>query len=156
MFLRSYVYVDRPFEAVRRLVVTPPAAWTAGLDGDSGQELLAKVGVHVVGIPIYRHVRLHFPTAPISAADSVLLPVSWQVTGGQALFPEMQGDLHIAPFGPERTQITLSATYRPPFGALGEAIDRSILNRLGDATVHDFVRRLGDNIERLLRPAQPG
>lgn len=116
--------------------------WSVGLDCD-GCELMAKVGVTLAGIPVYKQVRLHVGAAPeLLREDRVMLPVSWETAGGPPIFPKMAGTLHVEPAGPELTRITLNATYDPPLGALGALIDRSLMHRLARMTMMDFVERL--------------
>ncbi|MDQ6949964.1 MAG: hypothetical protein M3256_27895 [Actinomycetota bacterium] len=146
MFARYYTYVEFPFEEVSKLLLQPSPQWLAGLDGDSGDELLARVGVRVGRIPIYKHVRLQPEHGRMLRPIKVIVPLAWKTSGGPPIFPEMHGQLEAEPFGSARTQLTLSANYEPPLGALGEAIDRALLYRLGDATLHDFMARVVDNV----------
>jgi hypothetical protein len=44
---------------------------------------------------------------------------------------------------PGRTQLAISARYAPPLGPLGRAIDRVILFRVAEATLKDFLDRVG-------------
>jgi hypothetical protein len=37
----------------------------------------------------------------------------------------------------------MSARYLPPWGALGSAVDRALLHRVAEATVKDFLDRVG-------------
>jgi hypothetical protein len=64
----------------------------------------------------------------------------------------MDGDIELGPLGPGRTQLALSARYRPPLGTLGRAVDRVLLHRVAEATVKDFLDRVAD---ALTRPPQP-
>jgi hypothetical protein len=45
--------------------------------------------------------------------------------------------------GGGRTQLAISARYRPPLGAVGRAVDRVLLHRVAEATVKDFLDRVG-------------
>jgi hypothetical protein len=58
----------------------------------------------------------------------------------------MEGDLELAPFGPGVTHLAMSGRYTPPFGSVGEALDRAMLNRVAEATVRDFVQRVAERI----------
>jgi hypothetical protein len=40
----------------------------------------------------------------------------------------------------------MSARDRPPLGAVGQAVDRVLLHRVAEATVKDFLDRLGQAI----------
>ena len=85
----------------------------------------------------------------MSAGRSVL-PISWKSVGGPPLFPELEGQLEVEEIGKDRTLVTLSASYQPPMGELGAAVDRAILHRLADATMKDFVDRVAQRLEAAL------
>lgn len=92
----------------------PNHPWVVLLDGN-GREHLAKVGVSIGGLRIYKHVRLQVGASTATLRrDSVMLPVTWQAVGGPPIFPKMEGTLHVEPGGPETTKLTLNARYDPP------------------------------------------
>ena len=43
---------------------------------------------------------------------------------------------------------SMSGRYSPPFGSVGEALDRALLHRVAEATVRDFVERVAASITR--------
>jgi hypothetical protein len=154
MFARYFTYVDFPFEQVSRLLRQPNPPWLSGLDGNGGNELLARVGVRLAGIPVHKQVELEPGPAWLVHPTKVLVPLAWHTSGGPPLFPGMEGQLEAEPFGSWRTQLTLSATYQPPLGTLGEALDRALLFRLGDATLYDFTSRVIEQLRLQLQSQQ--
>jgi hypothetical protein len=40
----------------------------------------------------------------------------------------------------------MSARYRPPLGAFGQALDRAMLHRVAEATIKDFLDRVGERV----------
>ena len=66
----------------------------------------------------------------------------WTATGAPGLFPALEADLEVAPLGPNRSQLAMSARYEPPFGPIGRAIDRTVLFRVAEATLKDFLDRV--------------
>jgi len=80
------------------------------------------------------------------------LALRWEATGvGGGLFPVLDADLRIAPDGDHDTVLTMTGVYRPPFGPLGEALDRAILHRVAAATIQGFVARVAAQLT-----GQPG
>ena len=74
------------------------------------------------------------------------LALRWEATGpGGALFPVLDADLKLAPDG-EGTMLTMAGSYRPPFGSLGQALDRALLGRVAAATVRSFIAQLAVQI----------
>jgi hypothetical protein len=141
--------VNLPYRSGRivALVSAPQHHWTIALEG-SGHEHLASVGVRIGQVPLYKHVKLTLGKVPeVVRGNSVMLPVSWEAVGGPALFPRMEGTLHISPEEDEVTRLTLNACYEPPLGPLGEVLDRALLRHLAQATIKNFVVRLAASLE---------
>ena len=68
----------------------------------------------------------------------------WAAAGATGLFPSLDADLEVAPLGPHRTQLAMSARYVPPLGAVGRAIDRAVLFRVAEATLKDFLDHVAE------------
>lgn len=155
MLARAYVYLERPFADVAGTLIGPSQAWLAGLDGASGEDLLARVGIELQGLRVYRHVRVSTGDASSLSDGGTSIPLAWHPSGGEALLPDLHGTLDVEAVG-ARTQLTLNANYTPPLGFLGSAVNRLLLYRLADATILDFVQRVANNVERILAgPPRP-
>ena len=157
MFAQHIVPLPYSFGTVERVLTDPGHAWTAGLDGAGGAELLARVGVKVAGVPVYKHVKLELgqPLLRVSS-NRMLIPVSWHTYGGPPLFPVLEGHLEVDGASLEQTTLGLKANYAPPLGGLGRIIDRTLLRGLAQATVKDFVERLAEALEvQIRRSLQP-
>jgi len=147
VFAQHTVYLPYRSRRLVALLSAPGHSWTIALDGN-GHEHLARVGVRIGQVPLYKHVKLTLGQVPeVVRGDSVMLPVSWEAVGGPPLFPRMEGILHINPEGDEMARLTLNACYEPPLGTLGEVLDRALLRHLAQATIEDFVVRLAASLE---------
>lgn len=150
MFVRYYVELARPFEEVEGRLVDAPERWIPGLLREAeqrGGRLLAEVGFPLgADRRLAKEVEITLGP-PYRIPSKTLLPLSWQATGAQYLFPSMEADLEVAVLGPRRTQVSISARYKPPLGAVGRALDRTMLHRVAEATVKDFVDRVAETIE---------
>jgi hypothetical protein len=98
-----------------------------------------------VGVPA-KSVLLHVGQARIRR-DGTAFPVTWRATGPTALFPRMQADLVVAPIGVQSTSLVFEGTYEPPFGFVGGAFDRLVMNRVAEMTVKIWVDRVGRLME---------
>ena len=76
-------------------------------------------------------------------ATKTLIPLRWEATGPRGVFPSMEADLEIAPLSADRTQLAMSARYVPPMGAVGRAMNRTMLFRVAEATLKDFLDGVG-------------
>jgi hypothetical protein len=73
--------------------------------------------------------------------------IRWEAAGsGGGLFPVLDADIRLAPAGADTALLTMTGSYRPPLGALGDALDRTVLHRVATATIRGFLARLADQI----------
>jgi hypothetical protein len=79
--------------------------------------------------------------------------MTWEATGSGRLFPKLEADLELAPLGPSRTQLAISARYRPPLGAVGRVVDRAALHVVAEATIKDFLDRVAERLTTSLAVA---
>lgn len=157
MFIRYYLDLEIPFEVAETALLDQPEAWVPGLARaaeDRGESLLAEVGFSVdSGHRVDKQVEIEFGD-PYRIPAKTLLPMAWHATGPEQLFPSLDADLEVAAMGPNRTQLSVSARYRPPGGVVGRALDRALLHRVAEATVKDFLDRVGETlISRASSPA---
>jgi hypothetical protein len=148
MFARYFVELPVGADRVEDVLTDATSDdWLPGIARDAnhrGDVLLAEVGfgddvrlARTVAIELGELVRMPSKT---------VVPLRWQATGAAGLFPALDADLEIAPLGPHRTQLAMSARYVPPLGALGRAIDRGMLFRVAEATLKDFLDRVGEAV----------
>jgi hypothetical protein len=79
--------------------------------------------------------------------DCAGLAIRWEAAGpGGSLFPVLDADLRLAPAGGNSTLLALEGAYRPPFGAIGAALDRVILHRVAAATIRNFLNQVAASI----------
>ncbi len=145
MFIRYFIEIPRPMAEVEPELLESPGSWSAGPARGAearGEELLAEVGFGPPGARIGKRVELQFGE-PIRLPSKTVLPMSWKPAGLESLFPRLEADVEVGQLGPERTQLSISARYTPPFGSLGRVLDRALLHRVAEATVKDFLDRAG-------------
>ena len=135
------------FDAARpRLMGLAQGGWLADASREAFGELgrgLARVGP----VPaVSRLVEVQFG-AMATHSRSAVLPLRWQAAGtGGGLFPALDADIMVAPYGESRTLIALTGVYRAPLGPVGAALDRVVLRRVAVATVRRFVQRVQEAI----------
>ena len=139
MFVGDEVRLDVGFAVARERLTRlgeSDALLAPSADGyDAG---LARVGPGVVSKLVRVRVR------ELSWTDkSGGLALRWEATGaGGKLFPVLDADLTLADFGAQGTLVALAGVYRPPFGALGQALDRAVLHRVAVSTIKGFLARV--------------
>jgi len=144
MFLRAYVELHLPITKVEEALLRTPAEWIPGLASSAeqhGDQLLAEVGFPVSRLQLGKQVEIELGP-PVRTSGRTWLPVTWRATGPRGIFPTLEGELEVAALGTQLTQLGLSARYKPPFGVLGDSLDRALLHRVAEATIRDFVERV--------------
>ena len=149
MFIRYYLDLAVPFEDVERALLSEPTTWVPGIARDAeagGQRLLAEVGFDVgASRRVDKEVEIEIGE-PYAIPSKTMLPIAWKATAAERIFPQLEADIEIAPLGTSRTQLSISARYRPPLGPIGRALDRALLHRVAEATVKDFLDRVGEGV----------
>jgi hypothetical protein len=149
MFLRYFLMLPVPCDEVATSLLEDTEAWVPGLlraAEDRGRLLLADVGFGPQTRRIDKGVEIRIGT-PYRTPSKTLLPMTWSATGPERLFPQLDADIEVVGLGPNQTQLSISARYRPPMGAVGRVLDRAMLHRVAEATIKDFLDRVGDRIE---------
>jgi hypothetical protein len=149
MFVRYYVDLAAPFGAVEDRLLDEPDRWLPGLledADDRGARLLADVGFALRDdVRVDKQVDVRIGDVYRMPGKS-LIPITWNAAGGGRLFPALEGDIEIAALGEHRTQLSISARYTPPLGAVGRTLDRALMHRVAEATVKDFLDRVVEEI----------
>jgi hypothetical protein len=141
MFVRYYVELAMPIEEAERRLLDSPGDWVPGLAreaGARGDALLGEVGFGEGRLRVAKAVHIEL-RPPARLGSTAVLPLTWSPTGPGGLFPTLEADLEIAPLGPARSQLAISARYEPPLGIVGRAVDRALLHRVAEATIKDFL-----------------
>jgi len=145
------VRLDVSFAVARdRLVRLGHSGALLGTSEDAYGPGLARVGA--AGVSKLVQVQVHELTWTDRWAG---LALRWEATGAVGgLFPVLDADITLAPAGQEVTVLTMTGVYRPPFGPLGQALDRAVLHRVATATVRSFLTRVAAQITGQPGPAQ--
>ena len=145
MFVRYYLELPLPAGRVEEALLDSPSEWLAALAGTAqrrGDGLLAQVGVGPLGQRLAHRVNITLGS-PVRFPSTTSLPLCWEPIGAHGLLPRLEADLESGTLGEERTQLAISARYRPPLAGVGRTVDRLLLHRVAEATVKDFLDRLG-------------
>lgn len=139
MFVIHSVHLKRPVESVSRILLDDPATWFP-----------AAVGVHIVGIPVRKHVNIEFGQTVTTATWS-LLPLTWKATFPDKLFPVMTGKLELAAVSKDECRLTVSGMYEPPLGRLGVQLDEAFMHRMAQGTVEELAQSVAAQLEKAVR-----
>lgn len=136
--------ISFPSARARLEALTRGGLMMSASDEAYGEEVTGLMRVGPTGFS--RLVRVQFRDLP-ERGNSAGLALRWEVAGaGGVLFPVLDADVELIRAGPQATWLTLAGAYRPPLGALGDALDRAILHRVANATIRGFLGRIAAGI----------
>lgn len=147
VFARYFIELPLDADRVEGVLAREAGGWLPGIATEAnhrGDVMLAEVGFGD-DVRIERSVKIELGETIRMPAKTVV-PLRWAAVGARGLFPSLEADLEIAPLSAGKTQLAISARYVPPLGALGRAIDRALLFRVAEATLKDFLDRLGEAV----------
>ena len=152
MFVGDEVRLEVRFAVARdRLTRLGESGALSGASEDAYGPGLTRVGVAGVSKLVRVQVR-ELSWTGLTAG----LALRWEATGpGGGLFPVLDADLKLAPDG-EGTMLTMTGSYRPPLGSLGEALDRAVLRRVAAATIRSFLAQVAAQITGQSHPDGAG
>lgn len=118
-----------------------------------GVEYLLRVGPAGTMPGVSRLVRVRF-AEPSHRDGTMSVALRWEATGAvSGLFPALDADIRLSPDGGDRSTVTLTGSYRPPLGVLGERLDRLVLHTVATATITTLLTRIAAALEGA--PAPP-
>ena len=102
---------------------------------EQGRDLLVRAGVGAVSKQVL--VQL---LQPYEHEHTTVVPLRWVATGAAGtLFPQLDGNLELAPTDDECSTLRLAGAYRAPLAAVGATLDRVLLHRVAEASVSRFL-----------------
>ena len=154
MFVGDEVKLEVSFpSALARLESLKRGGLLISASGNAyADEITGQMRVGLAGLS--RLVRVQFRDLS-ERANTAGFALRWEVTGpGGEMFPVLDADVEFIRAGAQSTWLTIAGTYRPPLGALGEALDRAILHRVAVATIRGFLRRIATSITSEPEPGE--
>jgi hypothetical protein len=146
MFVTEEAALPLPYEAARKRLLEYLRAdglQASSTDGfEAGRELLVRAGVGAVSKEVL--VQL---LQPYEQGQATVVPLRWVATGAAGtMFPQLDGNLELAPEGEEASTLTLAGAYRAPLAAVGATMDRVLLNRVAGASIRRFLNEVADDL----------
>lgn len=153
VFVHFFAHIARPHDEVERVLLEAPATWLPSVVEsayETGDGVRARVGIGKRGRLTKKVVV--YVGEPLRDARRTVIPIRVEAAGPTGLFPQLDADLEIAPVGPDTTQLTLNGSYRPPLGAAGALLDSTLLHRVAEAVVKNFVDRVAGILQDAASP----
>jgi hypothetical protein len=148
--IRSFDYVNHPYERVREILTTNAVAVfrEATQAATSRTRAVASaLRVDIAGLEIAKEIAIDVRDVTESAGGAKSTPVTrlaieWKAATTPGLFPFMKAELAVYPLTATETQLDFSGNYEPPGGWLGSAVDAVVGHKIAEASVHRFVSQV--------------
>jgi hypothetical protein len=156
--IRSYDYVNRPYERVRdalrqnALTIFRSATKSAAA---RAQSIAAELHVDFGGIGVKTDINISIKNIEEKIVDATSTPTTrllleWEAASVPGLFPLMKGELSVYPLTSTETQLDFSGFYEPPFGAVGRTMNAIVGHRIAEVSVHRFVSDVAGYLRQAL------
>jgi hypothetical protein len=147
-FVQDFTILDRPYEEVAAEVRGGIGVLLgAGIEETRAEGERLRVKVAPAGWPGVLAKTVEVRSGPVRArGNGQVVGFSWEAARGASLFPRLDADLEVAPFGIGETVLEIQARYEPPAGPLGRGSDRLLLHRLAESTVRAFLHAIASNL----------
>jgi hypothetical protein len=155
--IRVYDYVNQPFERVRDALLADATgifSRATSVAGERAHKLASALRVQVAGLEIRKEIEIEVAgfreseRAGSGFARETRIGLSWKAAGDPGLFPTMTAELALYPLSGSETQLDLHGSYAPPLGPLGVAIDALLGHRVAEASVHQFMVDVAEQLRR--------
>jgi len=142
-FIDDFIDVECPFNALRARF-SGDGQWLAPLATvatQEGENFQMRIGPSWAAGIMTREVNVKI-WPPRERGWALARSLTWTPNDWQFLFPLLEGDLELAPIGPDRCRISLAATYTPALGRFGVQVDRALLHHVAASTVRSFLNQI--------------
>ena len=144
--IRSFDYVNHPYEAVRNALSTDALAVFRSATkaaADRARSVAAELRINIGAIEVGADIKIAVKKIEEKTLEEEMpvtsIDLEWEATTMPGLFPIMRGELAIYPLTSTETQLDFLGVYEPPLGAVGKALNAVAGHRVAEATVHRFV-----------------
>jgi hypothetical protein len=85
---------------------------------------------------------------PVRRGGEIDVAMGWEAVGATGvLFPALDADILLTSEGELESRVALTGSYRPPFGVLGEQLDRFLLHAVATATISAVLVKIAAVLE---------
>jgi hypothetical protein len=151
-------YVNHPYEIVRdalkqdALSVFQSATKSADY---RAQSIAAELHVDIGGIGVMTDIKISVKSVEEKVFEAVWAPATrllleWEAATMPRLFPLMKAQLSIYPLTATETQLDFLGFYKPPFGAVGKAMNAIVGHRIAEVSVHRFMSDVAAYLRKTL------
>lgn len=150
-FVRYFVELDLPMAAVETGLDRLPAQWLAAAANKAHARALGfmleadpNLGADLAGTVVDLGME---PAA--RRGSTTIRTMAWALIGPQSARPLLEADLELGSLGHGRCQLAVAGRYYVPGIGTNRRVDRGTAQRVGEATIKEFVDGLANIVEKL-------
>jgi hypothetical protein len=145
MFVRDFIEIGQPFEAVAPRLVRD-AAWLEPIAHDALAEAVMTFAALRPDQPVHQvlsRLSVRCERGPVRfRSDALVMPLRWETNLPAFMLPSLDGDLEVVPLGADRSQLALNAT----MDAFSSDRD-AIALRVVETSLRSFLRQLAASLD---------
>jgi hypothetical protein len=152
-FVRYFVEIGRPVASVETALDELPGEWLVGMANKAHARALGfmleadpNAADDVAGAVVVLGV-----TPAVRHGSTTTRTMAWALVGPQTARPLLDADLEVGSLGCGRSQLAIAGRYYVPGSGTKRRIDRGTAQRVGEATIKEFVDGLTDLVQTLVR-----
>jgi len=152
-FVRYFVEMEMPVALVEIALDELPGAWLVGMANKAHARALGfmlEADPHAAYDVAGEVVVLGMEPA-VRHGSTTIRTMAWALIGPQTVRPLLEADLEVGSLGRGRSQLAVAGRYYLPGSGTNRRIDRGTAQRVGEATIKEFVDCLTDLVHTLTR-----
>lgn len=145
-FLRYFVELDLPMAAVDRALDELPREWLVMAANKANDRALGFMleADPLAGADLARAVVVLDIERAARHGSTTMRAMAWGLIGPQSAKPLLEADLEVGSLGHRRSQLAVAGRYYVPASGTRRPVDRGTAQRVGEATIKEFVDGLAD------------
>jgi hypothetical protein len=151
-FLRYFVELDLPAAAVETALEQLPADWLVAVANKAHDRALGFMleADSVAGEDLAGAVVVLGMESAARHGSTTIRTMAWALVGPRLARPLLEADLEVGSLGNRHTQLALAGRYYVPGSGTNRHIDRGMAQRVGEATIKEFVDGLAGLVQTLV------
>jgi hypothetical protein len=150
-FLRYFVELELPMAAVETALDQLPAEWFVAVANKAHDRALGfmleadpRAGDDLAGAVVVLSME---PAA--RHGSTTIRTLAWALIGPHSAKPLLDADLEVGSLGHRRSQLAVAGRYHVPGSGTNPHVDRGTAQRVGEATIKEFVDCLANLVQSL-------
>lgn len=156
-FVRYFVELALPATAIEAALDQVPAEWLVAMANKAHARALGfvleadpRLGDNLAGTVVELGIE-----PAVRHRSTTLRTMTWAIVGPRSAKPLLEADLEVGSLGRRRCQLAVAGRYSLPGAGPNQRIDRGMAQRVGEATIKEFVDGLAELLEKLALRVPP-